>query len=150
MKISRLIYLAEVVFALIASSYSGNAQNRKMDNSATSGNNRSIVNSISGLTTSQQDQIRQMENGYQLVMNDLRTQMQSTANQTDRTALRNEMQEITQSHQNNIKRLLTKDQKREYNKLLAENRTTTTSQGRGKGQGKGSGGMRGGGQGKRY
>lgn len=150
MKISRLIYLAGMVFALIASSYSGNAQNRKMDNSATSGNNRSIVNSISDLTTSQQDQIRQMENGYQLVMTDLRTQMQSTANQTDRTALRNEMQEITQSHQDNIKRLLTKDQKREYNKLLAENRTSTTSQGRGKGQGKGSGGMRGGGQGKRY
>lgn len=151
MKISKLKYLAWVFLALIVSSGITNGQNRKMDKtSAGNANEVNIINNISGLTAQQKEQISQMQNGYQLVMNDLRTQMQNTTDVNQQSALRNEMQEITQSHQNTVKRVLTPSQQKEYNKLLAENRTTNASQGKGKGQGKGSGNMRGGGQGRRY
>ena len=151
MIVSKLKFLAGMFFVLILSTYSVVGQNRRMDNNATPNNSeRNIVNRISGLSTTQKEQIQQLENGYHLVMGELRTQIQKTTDLNEKNALREEMMQMTQSHQNNIKRLLTKDQKKEYNKILAENKVTQTPQGRGKGRGQGSGGMRGGGQGRRY
>ena len=153
MKTSRLIKFAWVFFALLISNYTLSAQSRRMDqNDPATNSNRSVIGKLSGLTTTQQEQIGQIENGYQLVMGELRTQMQNAVDVNEKNALRSEMQQLSQNHQTNIKRLLTKEQKKEYNKLLAENRPAQTPQGRGKGngQGQGRGGMRGGGQGKRY
>ncbi len=150
---SKLKNLAWVVFVLIVSTYSVVAQGRKTEMSAIPGSsNLSLADNISGLSTAQQDQIRQLENGYNLVMGELRTKAQVATDVSEKSALRDEMQQITQSHQNNVKRMLTKDQKKEYNKLLAENTNTVNPQGKGKGQGQGksSGGMRGNGQGRRY
>lgn len=153
MKISKLKYLAWVFFVLLLSNYTLSAQGRRMvQNTPATTTNRSVIGKISGLTTTQQEQISQIENGYRLVMGELRTQMQNTADMNEKNALRTEMQQLTQSHQTNMKRLLTKEQKKEYNKLLAENRPTQSPQRKGNGQGnrQGRGGMRGGGQGKRY
>lgn len=148
---SKLKYLAGIFFVLILSTYSVIGQNRRMDNNAVPNNSeRSIVNRISGLSNTQQDQIRQLENGYHLVMGELRTKMQNATDVNEKSALRNEMVQMTQNHQNNIKRMLTKEQKKEYNKILAENKVPQTPQGRGKGKGQGTGGMRGSGQGRRY
>jgi len=147
---SKLKYLARVFFVLVLSTYSVIAQNPLGKNTLPNNSGSSIVSRISGLSTTQQDQIRQLENGYHLVMGELRTQMQNATDLNEKSALRNEMAQMTQNHQNNIKRLLTKEQKKEYNKILAENKVRQTPQGRGKGKGQGTGGMRGSGQGRRY
>lgn len=151
MNISKLKYLAGGFFVLILSIHSAFAQGRKMDKSESPNKaSQSVVERITGLSTPQKEQINQLENGYRLVMGELRTQAQTATDSSEKSALRDEMQQITQSHQNNIKRLLTKDQKKEYSKLLAENTVSQSPQNMGKGQGKGSGGMRGSGQGRRY
>lgn len=147
---SKIIYLAGVIIALMATVSTGNAQNKKENSSRQTNGNRSAVENITDLTTAQQDQIRQLENGYRLVMGDLRTQLQNVTAATEKSALQSEMQQMTQSHQNSVKRVLNPSQQKEYTKMLAENRPANSTQGKGKGQGKGSGGMRGGGQGKRY
>jgi len=131
-----------VFFALILSSTVTVAQNKNGRNNAETNTGRSIINQVSGLSEKQVEMIGQVENGYRLTMNDLRTRLQATANVSEKSALRTEMQKVSQSHQTTIKRLLTPDQQKEYNKLLAENRPGTPrpqAKGQGRGQGKGSG-----------
>lgn len=136
---------AWVFIALFLSFSSLMGQSKKMTNKNVSNNLGSIVNQIDGLSDDQARMIKQMEEGLKLAMNDLRTQMLATNNVSQKQALREEMQQLAISNQNSIKRLLTKDQQKDYNKLLAQNQTNgqrEEGKGKGRGQGAGKGRMR--------
>ncbi len=136
--------MAWVFFALMLSSLLTVAQNKSGRNNTETKSGRSIVDQISGLSDKQVEMIGQVEKGYRLTMSDLRTQMQAAKSVSEKSAMRNEMEKVSQSHQTTIKRLLTPVQQKEYNKLLAENRPAAKrSQGKGRGNGSGRGrGMR--------
>lgn len=136
---------AWVFIALFLSFSSLMGQSKKMTNKNVSNNLGSIVNQIDGLSDDQARMIKQMKEGLKLAMNDLRTQMLATNNVSQKQALREEMQQLAISNQNSIKRLLTKDQQKDYNKLLAQNQTNgqrEEGKGKGRGQGAGKGRMR--------
>jgi len=116
MKISKLVKLAGVFFALalatttiFAQGY-GNRNNKNWQQEAV------CLDQISGLTEYQKAKIQELETSHRASMDELRTERRSSAN-ADKDEIRNEMLKKVEAHQAEVKNLLNESQQKEYDLL---------------------------------
>ncbi|WP_346858969.1 hypothetical protein [uncultured Draconibacterium sp.] len=117
MKTSNLQKLFWVFFALIVTTTSVYAQGRRNVNRIQDNQNLPCVTQISNLSDQQVTEIEKLEAGHRETMEELRTQRRSTIDAVEKSEIRTEMLKQVQTHQNDVKGLLTADQKAEYEQL---------------------------------
>jgi len=117
MKTSNLQKLFWVFFALIVTTTSVSAQGSRNGNTVQNNQNLPCVEQISNLTDEQIQEIEKLEASHQGMMEALRTKRRSTVNAIEKSEIRTEMLKRVEAHQNEVKGLLTADQKEEYDLL---------------------------------
>lgn len=145
MKTSRLnrvagIFLALIVTAQVAVS-STNLDNKDKNKT----NQKSCINSISGLTEYQKERIIAIEQQNRTIMNDLREKKQSASGKKQKEDIKNQMDKQVVSYEFAIKALLSADQQLQFD-LFQKNSTNKKSPNPNQGGGKGKGGGKGNGQ----
>ena len=117
MNISKLSKFAWAFFALALTTTTIFAQGWRNGNSANLKQNSACLEQISDLTNSQKDQIQELVNSHQKTMAELRENRRSTSDVTEKNEIREEMLENIGQHQNEVKNLLTENQKKQYDLL---------------------------------
>lgn len=136
-----------VFFALITTSsvaISSNIAKKKDPNNSVQ--QKSCMNSISGLSELQKEKINTMETQHFKTMNEFREKILTSTDKTQKEEIRNQMKKQTEKHQNSITTVLSADQQRQYILLQTKGNTQNqqahqqgNKQGRGKGNGNGQG-----------
>lgn len=117
MKTSNLQKLFWVFFALIVTTTSVYAQARRTGNKVQDNQNLPCVTQISNLSDQQIAEIEKLEADHQGMMEELRTQRRSTIDAVEKSEIRTKLLKRMEAHQNDVKGLLTADQKAEYEQL---------------------------------
>jgi len=117
MKTSKLKNVAWVIFALTLTSTIVLAQGRGNGNRYYQNEKGDCLSYISGLTEKQQQQIDKMEDAHQLAMAELRTERRSTVNAVEKSEIRTEMLKKVEAHRNEVRKVLTADQQKQYDQL---------------------------------
>jgi len=143
MKTSKLKNIAWVFFALALVSTTVLAQGRGNGNRYYQNEKGDCLSYISGLTEKQQQQITKMEDEHQLAMAELRTERRSTVNAVEKSEIRTEMLKKVEAHRNEVRKVLTAEQQKQYDQLHANG-----SYGRNQNVGRGNGNFAGQGNGR--
>lgn len=144
MKNSKLVKLAWVFIALMASSTSIFAQGWGNGARANGGQNLMCLDYLSNLTENQKTKIEELEKSHQQTMAQFRNERRSTTDLAEKDEIRDEMLEKVNAHRAQVKNLLTDEQKKEYDLLHARGNNF------GKQKAKGNRGMAGRGNGAGY
>jgi hypothetical protein len=117
MKLSKLQKLAWVFFALALTTTTVYSQDWRNGIGNTQNQNGNCLSYISDLNEKQQKQILEMEEKHQEEMATLRDKRRSTANAIEKNEIRGDMLKKVKAHQNAVKKLLNKDQQKQYDQL---------------------------------
>ncbi|KJF42946.1 Spy/CpxP family protein refolding chaperone [Draconibacterium sediminis] len=131
MKTSKLINVAWVFFALVLTTTTVFAQRGRNANQVQNNPNLPCLAQISDLTEEQKTSIQELEASHQKTMAELREQRRSTVNAIEKSEIRTEMLKNVEAHRNEVKSLLTEEQKAQYIQLRT---SAGAGQGRGNGQ----------------
>jgi hypothetical protein len=80
------------------------------------------INSIQDLSEDQKNEITNLEEEHQKAMAELRTERRSTTDAIEKNEIRGEMLKKVKAHREEVRNLLTEDQKQEYDLLQATNK----------------------------
>ncbi len=78
------------------------------------------LNVLTDLTDEQKEKITEMETSHQEIMAELRIKQRSTYVPVEKNAIRGEMLEKVQEHRKEVRKLLTEEQKKQYDALHAQ------------------------------
>jgi hypothetical protein len=151
MKTSQIKWFAWVFLALISANaiaFSGNLTDKKDRNKPVE--QRSCINSISGLSELQKEKITSMEIQHFATMNEFKEKIQSSTDKKQKAEIRKEMDQQIEIHGNSVKSVLSADQQKQFIMLQAQGDRQSQmnqTQGKGKGSGHGSGSGNGSGRG---
>jgi hypothetical protein len=144
MIISKLRKFAWVFFALALATSTLFAQGYRNGNRVNNNRNGAYWKRVSGLTDQQKTAIMALEKKHQEEVVKLRDKRKNAANVSERRGIRKEMRKKAEAHKQNIKNLLTVDQKKQYNNIIEQQSNYRKTQGKNKNsQFKGNGGGRG-------
>lgn len=117
MNISKLSKFAWAIFALALTTTTVFAQGWRNGNNVNLKQNSACLYQISDLTNNQKDQIQELANSHQTTMAELRENRRSTSDINKKNEIRKTMLENVDKHQNEVKSLLTENQKKQYDLL---------------------------------
>ncbi len=117
MKTSKLRKLAGVFFALALGTTTLLAQGYRYQNNRYLSRENACLNQISNLTEEQRNTILELENTHQEIMAQLRAERRSTINIDEKDEIRSRMLNQVDTHQNEVKNMLTESQQKEYDLL---------------------------------
>lgn len=119
MKTSKLKNIAWVVFALMLTTTTVFAQRGRRANMVQNNQNLPCLTQISNLSEDQEKSIQELEAGHQKKMVELREERRTTVNAVEKSEIRTEMLKNVEAHHNEVKSLLTEEQKVQYDQLQA-------------------------------
>lgn len=117
MKTSDLRKLFWVFFALVVTTASVFSQGWRNGNKVQNNQNQPCLEQISNLSEKQVQEIEKLEKVHQGSMTELRTQRRSTSNAIEKSEIRTEMLKKVETHQNEVKNLMSAEQQKEYELL---------------------------------
>jgi hypothetical protein len=117
MKLSKLQKLAWVFIALALASTSVYSQNWRNVNRNYQNQNGACLNYISDLTEKQEKQILELEEKHQEEMAELRNKRRAKFDAIEKNEIRGDMLKKVEAHRNSVKKVLNKDQQKQYDQL---------------------------------
>lgn len=114
MKKSNLQKLFWVFFALTVTTTSVFSQGWRNGNKVQNNQNQVCLEQISNLSKEQVQEIEKLAKVHQESMDELRTQRRSTSSAVEKSEIRTEMLKKVETHQNEVKNLLSAEQQKEY------------------------------------
>jgi len=112
-----------VLFSFIVLSLSAYSLNQRGRNRISTPRNTYMqcVEQVPGLTDKQVSKITSLNKTHREAILDLRNERRSTVDVTEKNTLRAEMDELVKSHRDDVKALLTDEQREAYEKILDDN-----------------------------